>query len=29
MARYDLSDFEWSAIEPVLPPEVPGCSSGG
>jgi transposase len=22
--RYDLSDFEWSAIEPVLPKERPG-----
>lgn len=28
MARYDLSDFEWSVIEPVLPPGSPGVFLG-
>ncbi|MGB0683589.1 MAG: IS5/IS1182 family transposase, partial [Magnetovibrionaceae bacterium] len=24
MSRYDLSDFEWSAIEPILPQKSRG-----
>ena len=26
MARFDLSDFEWSVIEPLLPTKVRGVS---
>ncbi len=27
MARFDLSDFEWSVIEPLLPTKVRGVAS--
>lgn len=29
MGRFDLTDFEWAVIEPLLPQDVPGGASGG
>jgi len=29
MARFDLTDFEWSVIEPLLPTKVRGVSRFG
>ena len=29
MARFDLTDFEWSVIEPLLPNKPRGVAAGG
>lgn len=29
MARFDLTDFEWSVIEPLLPNKPRGVATGG
>ena len=28
MARFDLTDFEWSVIQPLLPNKVRGVAAG-